>query len=375
MAGIYIHIPYCKKLCYYCDFHFSLQTNTIPDFISALCAEIRLQKDFLVQQEISTIYFGGGTPSVLSAQDINTILAEIRSNFSVHPQAEISFECNPEDCTKSYLTEIAEIGITRLSIGVQSFDDAELGMLNRRHSGKQAQQAINTAYDAGFTNCTIDVIYGLPNQSLEAWKKNLKQVETLPVSHISAYALTLEPKTALNHFVKNKHIQMLPDTDVVKHFEYLLEWAEKQDFEQYEISNFAKHMAYSQHNTNYWKQIPYLGLGPSAHSYNGQKRFWNIAHNQKYITAIQQGAIPNQSEVITITDAFNEYVMTNLRTKWGVDMRTIKNTYPQKYFVTFTSAIQKFLANGMLRQDESIIRITNKGIMVSDAIITDLFYV
>ena len=376
MSSIYIHIPYCKKLCYYCDFYFSLQLNTKQDYIAAVCKELVLQKDFFSDTTtINTIYFGGGTPSVLSIHEIETILHTIATLWTISEDAEITFECNPDDITKEYCQELLHIGINRTSVGIQSFFDNELLALNRRHTAKQAISSIQLIKDAGFKNCTIDVIYGLPSQTLETWGKTLEIAADLSIQHISAYALSVEEKTALYSFVSKGKIILPQEQTVIEQFTYLIEWAHENNFEHYEISSFAKPGFYSQHNSLYWEQKPYLGVGASAHSYDGSIRYWNIAHNKKYISNIFQGNIPHNQEKLTLSDAFNEYIMTGLRTKKGVSFTYIKNTFPNNYFVTFTSQIKTYKKQGLLTETNGIVQLTQKGVCISNSIISDLFIV
>lgn len=339
----------------------------------ALCKEIELQKDFLGTQTIETIYFGGGTPSVLNKQEIAQIFDSIYSNFIVSPTSEISFECNPDDLNIQYLKDLHELGINRLSIGIQSFFDDDLIAINRRHTAADAQNCVKLAQQVGFSNITVDLIYGLPNQTLERWKQNLDFVAQLNVQHLSAYALTVEKSTALHKFVKTGKIVIPQDEQVISHFEYLVEWSQNQEFEQYEISNFAKNGMYSMHNSNYWKGVNYLGVGPSAHSFNGTHRFWNIAHNQKYIQSIQQEIVPREVEGLTLANRFNEYIMTGLRTKWGVEIELIKSKFPNEYYCNFTELIKTYILQELMQQTATHVSFTTKGFMLSDAIIAELF--
>lgn len=371
--SIYLHIPYCKKLCYYCDFHFSLNLTTKQEFVAALCKEIELQKDFLTAQKLETIYFGGGTPSVLSKDEIAQILHTIKKNFPISETAEISFECNPDDLNKDYLQDLFHLGINRLSIGIQSFFNDDLLILNRRHNSQEAKNCVKIAQEVGFRNITIDLIYGLPNQTIERWRQNLEIVSQLNIQHLSAYALTVEKTTALHKFVNTGKIIIPQDEQVISHFEYLVEWSHKQGFEQYEISNFARNGMYSKHNSNYWKGIPYLGVGPSAHSFNGTHRFWNISHNQKYIQSIQEGIVPREAEELSISDRFNEYLMTGLRTKWGVEIEFIKTNFPNDFYCNFTELITKYISQDLMKKTQTHVFFTTKGFMLSDSIISELF--
>ena len=372
MSGLYVHIPYCAKLCYYCDFHFSLNLKTRRDFVDAVCKELLLRKDFF-STPIETIYFGGGTPSLLTHDELERIFSSIRQNFQIVSNAEISFECNPDDLTASYCENLLKLGVNRLSIGIQSFFDDDLQLLNRRHSAKTAQNAAKTAQDAGFQNITIDLIYGLPNMTLERWNKNLEEAAKLNVQHLSAYSLMVEEHTALHKFVRTGKFILPPEETVLEQFNYLIDWAKANDFEQYEISNFAKNGMYSKHNTSYWTGKPYLGVGPSAHSFDGEKRFWNIAHNAKYIAALRDGVIPCETEILTIRDKYNELIMTGLRTKHGVNESVIAQKFPPKYAQNFLACKSKFLNQNLLQENGLFVSLTRKGIMVSDMIMSEFF--
>lgn len=373
MSSLYIHIPYCKKLCYYCDFHFSLNLKTKADFVAALCKELELQKQFLGCKTIETIYFGGGTPSVLSKDEMLQILQTIQTYWNISTTAEISFECNPDDLNLSYCKALYSIGINRLSIGIQSFFDDELRMLNRRHTAYEAQQAVHNAQQAGFANITIDLMYGLPNQTMERWKQNLDIVSQLNVQHISCYALTVEKKTALAQLVKRKQVIPQSDDAYIQQYNYLILWCEQNGFEQYEISNFAKNGMYSQHNSNYWSGKPYLGVGPSAHSYNGTQRFWNIAHNQKYIDALQNNILLQESEQLSHSNICNEYIMTALRTIQGIEIQRIQQLMTSEEFDSFLIQVQTLIQSEKLCMSASHIYCTSQGFMVSDMIIAELF--
>jgi len=376
LSGIYIHIPFCKKICYYCDFYFSLNLANKLDIVQAICTELELRKHFYSPETvIQTIYFGGGTPSVLTAQEIAKILNSITEFYTVSPEAEITFECNPDDLTLNYCQDLHVLGINRLSIGIQSFHDKDLEVMNRRHNSYEAEAAVLNAKQAGFNNITIDVMYGLPGMTPAEWDYTLSKVAELDVQHISAYALTIEPKTAFSKFVKNGRIKIPKDEGVVQYFERLIEFAKEQGFEHYEISNFAKDGMYSKHNTSYWQQKKYLGVGASAHSFNGEYRMWNISNNRKYIESIMQGIVPNEEEKLSQIDRYNEYIMTSLRTKWGVNIEYLKKNFEKDYYRTFAEINKKYIAKGLLQEKENSIILTNKGVMLSDAIMSDFFIV
>ena len=372
MSGLYIHIPYCAKLCYYCDFHFSLNLKTRNGFVDAVCRELQLRKDFF-STPVETIYFGGGTPSLLTGEEIGQIVSTMYETFQIQPNAEFSFECNPDDLTASYCESLLKQGVNRLSIGIQSFYDDDLQLLNRRHSATTAQSAVRTAQTAGFQNITIDLIYGLPNMTMERWKKNLDEVGKLNVQHLSAYSLMVEEHTALHKFVRTGKFILPPEEYVLEQFNYLIDWTKANDFEQYEISNFAKNGMYSKHNTSYWTGKPYLGVGPSAHSFDGEKRFWNIAHNAKYIAALRDGVIPCETEILTTRDKYNELIMTGLRAKQGVNESVITQIFPQEYIQNFIFCKNKFLEQNLLQENGTFVSLTRKGIMVSDMIMSEFF--
>jgi oxygen-independent coproporphyrinogen-3 oxidase len=342
--------------------------------ISAICKELQLRKDFFTNHSIQTIYFGGGTPSLVPIEEVELILNTIRSLWQVDEQAEISFECNPDDMTIDYMQHLRAIGINRLSVGIQSFIDKELITINRRHNSEQACQCIKTAQQAGFKNISIDLIYGLPKQTLQSWKQSLEIAQKFDLQHISTYCLTVEKNTALNTFVKRKTITIAPEELVLQQFEYLQQWARENSFEHYELSNFARNGAYSKHNTSYWQQKPYLGVGPSAHSYNRRERLWNIAHNQKYIDTLARDELACESEILSMHACYNEYILTGLRTKWGVNMTYIQQNFPN-LFTTFVAKTQSYIERGFLMLENENIKLTKKALLIADNIIVDLFIV
>lgn len=372
MSHLYLHIPYCSKLCYYCDFHFSLNLKTRKGFVDAVCKELQMRKDFFTEP-IETLYFGGGTPSLLSKDELNQIFTTIHENFSISSDAEISFECNPDDISEEYCKTLRSFGINRLSIGIQSFFDDDLQLLNRRHSADSALRAVKIAQNTGFQNITVDLIYGLPNMTLNRWKQNLQEVEKLHIQHLSAYSLMVEEHTALHKFVKTGKFILPNEDSVLEQFNYLIDWSERTGFEQYEISNFAKNGMYSRHNSSYWTGSQYLGVGPSAHSFDGKNRFWNVANNAKYIESINNNVIPSECETLSTRDRYNELIMTGLRTKKGVDIGLIKNNFPDEYYRNFVTQKNIFLSQGLLQECQNSISLTRKGIMLSDMIMSDFF--
>jgi oxygen-independent coproporphyrinogen-3 oxidase len=373
MSGIYIHIPFCKKICYYCDFHFSLNLSHKESFIVALLKEIVLQKDYLSNKTIETIYFGGGTPSILSSTDINQIFSQLERHFDLSTVGEITLEANPDDLSLDYLQALKQTRINRLSIGIQSFFDEDLVLMNRRHTASDAYTCVENAIKMGFNNITIDLMYGLPNFSLERWKKNIAMALSLQINHISAYHLTIEKQTAFNKFQKDGKI-ILP-TEELSELQYhtLVDILKEQGFVHYEISNFARSGFYAAHNSNYWKQKSYLGLGPSAHSFNGNSRQWNISNNLKYISALETGNILFEIEKLSEKERFNEYILTSLRTIWGVNIAYIKNNFPQEYCSIFIAKMEDYVQQGHALCNDTTISLTNKGMFISDTIISDVF--
>ena len=373
MSGIYIHIPFCKKICYYCDFHFSLNLSHKEQFIASLLKEIALQKDYLSDKNIETIYFGGGTPSVLSAQEINQIFDEIEKHFDLSNVGEITLEANPDDLSLDYLQALKQTKINRLSIGIQSFFDEDLLLMNRRHSANDAFQCVENAKKVGIDNITIDLMYGLPNLSLERWKENINYALSLQVPHISAYHLSIEKQTAFNKF-NNDGKFTLPSEDLSElQYITLVEMLKEQGFIHYEISNFAHEDFMAVHNSNYWKQKQYLGLGPSAHSFNGISRQWNISNNLKYISSLESNSINFEIEELSEKERFNEYILISLRTIWGVDIEHIKKHFPQNYCSIFIAKMESYVLQGFAVQNDATISLTNKGMFISDTIISDIF--
>ena len=375
MAGIYIHIPFCKQACYYCDFHFSTSMKYQDEMVEAIILELQMQKTMFATANIETIYFGGGTPSVLSNQAITAILDTIYKNYALADDLEITLEANPDDLTATKIKSLANTPINRLSIGVQSFDDAVLRYMNRSHNSKQALTSIKQAQDSGFENMTIDLIYGVPQVSNAAWESELEQFFTLQIPHLSAYALTVESKTALASLIQKGKYKPLDEAQALAHFERLLAASQKQDFMHYEISNFAKAEYLSKHNTAYWQGKNYLGIGPSAHSFVGNTRFWNIANNVKYIKSINSGVLPQEQEELTPKDQYNEYVMTQMRTIWGVDSAYIQSNFGSIYFDYFTRQIQKHIAQNNVLQNANIFTLSPQGKFRADGISSDLFWI
>lgn len=320
MAGIYIHIPFCKTACNYCNFHFSTSLTMKEDFVNALLTEVKLQSIYLGLEKIETIYFGGGTPSLLEANDLTRILEAVHANFQIVKDVEITLEANPDDINIEKLKDWKTSGINRLSIGTQSFIERDLQFMKRAHTAKEAKNSILLAAEYGFDDISIDLIYGVPNLSDEEWISNVKTAFELPIQHLSCYALTVEEDTILYHDIRKGKTAAPIDENASRHFDIIMQMAKENAFEHYEISNFGKQGYISKHNTSYWQNKPYLGLGPSAHSFNVVSRQWNIANNKKYIESLKEGNLAFEKEVLTETEKLNEYIMTGLRTKWGIDL-------------------------------------------------------
>lgn len=343
------------------------------EMLEAISRELHLRKSEL-QYEVSSIYFGGGTPSLLSTEEINDLMNVIIQNYNISKDPEITLEANPDDLSKEKIIALSKTSINRLSIGIQSFYEDDLKMMNRAHTSKEAQLSIEWA-SKYFTNISIDLIYGIPNMSHEKWRKNLRYCFEKGVQHISSYALTVEPKTALYDFIKKGKYPPIDEKLAAEHFDILLEETSKNDFEQYEISNFAKSNYYSKHNTSYWRSKPYLGIGPSAHSFETSYRSWNISNNNLYIKAIQKGKLPLERETLTKEDKYNEMLMTGLRTKWGISLETVGNLFGLKYKQELIRAAQKNISNGNLEIIENVLLITRKGKFFADGIASELFVV
>ena len=375
MAGLYIHIPYCKQKCHYCDFHFSTFLHTKTDFLQALLKEIVFQKDYLLGESIQTIYFGGGTPSLLDKEAINKVMDSIDRNFNIASKAEITLEANPDDLTSLKVKDLKQTAINRFSIGVQSFQDADLQFMNRAHSASEAMSSIKRVQDAGWENISMDLIYGTPTLSDSAWNENLTTFTALQVPHLSAYALTVEENTALHHFIEHKKCPPVEEEKSARHFLQLMETLPKSNFIQYEISNFGKENYFSQHNSNYWKREKYLGLGPSAHSYNGIERHWNVSNNAKYIIEIDKGIVPAEKETLHPQQNYNDYLLTNLRTIWGVNTDFVKSAFLGHFYDFLIDNCQKWIKSGHILQENELLTLSQKGKFMADGIAQDLFWV
>ncbi len=374
MAGIYIHIPFCKVKCHYCDFHFSTQLNNVDTVIEAMCKEITERKHYLNHQNIKTIYLGGGTPSILSFNHLEKLIDEVKKHYDLVPDYEFTIECNPDDITLEKLNEFKQLGINRLSIGIQSFDEDQLKSLNRAHNAKEARQAVELAIATGFDNITIDLIYGLPDTDENYWRKQIEQAIDLGISHISSYCLTFEEKTVFGNWLKKGKIKALPDETSLNQFKQLCQSLEQAGYEHYEISNFALPGFVSKHNSSYWLGASYIGIGPSAHSFNGKSRQWNMANNAIYSKNINSNVTYYEVEVLTENDRFNEYIMTRIRTKWGIELDYLKTHFPQQINQVIDQ-IKLFIETGKLQANADSITLTKSGKFLSDHITEKLFIV
>jgi oxygen-independent coproporphyrinogen III oxidase len=375
MAGIYLHIPYCKEACTYCDFHFSIQMKDKSIMLAALMKELTQRKDFLEDEIIETIYFGGGTPSLLKSYEVLKILELIHKEFRIAFDSEITIEANPDDLTKIYTSELSKTKINRLSIGVQSWDDADLTSLNRRHTSKQAEDAINNVLESGISNISIDLIYGLPKMNIDKWKRNLSKTFTFNITHLSAYHLSYEEGTVLDHLRKKKKVLPVEEEESEEQFQVLLKDTESQGFIQYELSNFSKKGYESKHNSSYWNGVKYLGIGPSAHSFSGKIRSWNISNNKKYVEGILSGISNSECEQLSLNDAFNEYIMTGLRMRKGIDLNNLLEHFGKDKSEHFVHKVKFYIKESLAEYFEERVRLTVKGMFLSDRIISDIMIV
>ncbi|TJY37898.1 radical SAM family heme chaperone HemW [Pontimicrobium aquaticum] len=379
-AAIYIHIPFCKQACHYCDFHFSTSLKKKEELINALIKELELRKEEFQNQSIETIYFGGGTPSLLTNEELSLLINAVYTNYQVVDNPEITLEANPDDLTEKRVKELANSQINRLSIGIQSFFEDDLKSMNRAHNATEAKECLKEA-TRYFDNITIDLIYGIPNMSLEKWNENLKIAFNFGVNHISSYALTVEPKTALDSFIKKGTYPPIDEELALEHFNHLIAETDKQGFVHYEISNFGKPNYFSKHNTSYWQGKSYLGIGPSAHSFYNNQRSWNIANNTKYIKSIQQNQLPSTVETLTKKNRFNECVMTGLRTIWGVSLLKIEEDFGSEFKEHLLTASKEFINQQLLIVTSSDcdsnciekLQATQKGKFLIDGISSSLF--
>lgn len=373
MAGIYIHIPFCKQACHYCDFHFSTSLKKKEEMLAAIQKELFLRKDELAGEHIETIYFGGGTPSILAVDEINRLIDTVYQQYTVVEQPEITLEANPDDLDVATIQRLAQSKVNRLSIGIQSFGEEDLKMMNRAHNAQEAISCLQEVVKY-FDNISIDLIYGIPNLSNERWIENIQRILDLGIPHISCYALTVEERTALNKLIQKGVIPSPKEEVAHAHFMLLIEKLRANGYVHYELSNFAKPGYYSKNNSAYWLGKKYVGIGPSAHSFDGRYRSWNISNNPLYIKAIEAGELPSEIEELSVVDRYNEYVMTGLRTIWGVDLTRVSNEFGVTFHDYLVRESASFIADGLMQQQANILTITDKGKFLSDGIASDLFW-
>ena len=373
MAGIYIHVPFCRKLCFYCDFYHLVSSSVKDDqsFIGALLKEASLRKDYLANETVSTIYLGGGTPSVLGMEQLEAILDGIFRLFKVADDCEITIELNPDDVSEDYLNGLKSLKINRVSLGVQSWKDSDLKMLNRRHDARQAMIALESIIASGFENVTIDMIYGIPGMTLKDWEENLNKSFSFDIKHLSAYHLTFEQGTVFGKMLEKGLISEIDENDSASQFNLLVDKAVSAGFIHYEISNFGKPGYFSVHNSNYWKQVSYLGLGPSAHSFNGFTRQWNTRDLKGYVKAVNSGKPFFEREDLDIRTRFNEYIMTSLRTMWGIDLEYVERVFEKEGYDYIMNLSGKYKNYGLMKHEKNSLVLTNQGMLISDNIISE----
>ncbi|SEP75543.1 radical SAM family heme chaperone HemW [Flavobacterium urocaniciphilum] len=388
MSGIYIHIPFCKQACHYCDFHFSTSMKKKDEMVLALAKEIELRKSEFQNELVETIYFGGGTPSVLTIDDIRFLIDSVYKHYRVIENPEITLEANPDDLDQETILQYANSPINRLSIGVQSFFEDDLELMNRAHNSAEAKKCLEFATQH-FDNISIDLIYGMPNMSNEKWLQNIETALSFNIPHISSYALTVEPRTALDKMIKVGTVPKLDDDLAQQHFHILIDKLEENGFVHYELSNFGKPDYFSKNNTAYWLGKKYIGIGPSAHSYNGESRSWNVANNSLYLKTIAENKVPSETEFLSKNDRYNEYIMTGLRTIWGVSLERIESEFGSKYLDYLQKQAEKFILEELLEIvtssvsmksesksiEKQVLKTTKKGKFLSDGIASDLFLV
>jgi len=374
VSGIYIHIPFCKKACHYCNFHFSTNQNSKSAFIKAVCKELMLRKSEYASEEIQSIYFGGGTPTVLEVSELDAILQTVYEHYNVSDTPEITLEANPDDLGTEKIKALSQTKINRLSIGIQSFHESDLTAMNRAHNADEAKKCLEIA-TTYFDNITIDLMFGMPTMSVAQWRQNLQTAFGFGIKHLSCYALTVEPKTALEHFINKGSHPPMDDELAAKHFEVLLQETATQGLTHYETCSFGHLDYFSRHNTSYWLGKTYMGVGPSAHSFDGVQRSWNVSNNSKYIKSLEADLRPYESEVLSVENRFNEYIMTGLRTIWGVSLEKIETDFGVKIKTQLLENSKKFRASKTLILEENHLKITRTGKFLSDGIASDLFLV
>jgi oxygen-independent coproporphyrinogen-3 oxidase len=373
MAGIYVHVPFCKQACHYCNFHFSTSLNLKNGFLRALLKEIEIRKDYIGNEEVKTVYFGGGTPSLLSSDDLKTIMDALHSSFRINPDAEVTFESNPDDINPASLQTWKENAVNRLSIGIQSFFKTDLEWMNRAHNEVQAKDCVLMAHDAGFHNISIDLIYGTPSLPDEKWMTNMQTAISLNIPHLSCYALTVETGTALSTFIRKSQIADVNADDQARQFLMMTDFLAANGYEHYEISNFALPGKRSQHNSSYWSGAKYIGLGPSAHSFDGTSRQWNVANNALYIKALNDNKVPFEQETLSDSQRFNEYIMTSLRTMEGTDINKARGIFRGQASDDLLKHSEKFIERGWMQEHSNRLVLTREGKLFADGIASELF--
>lgn len=375
MAGIYIHIPFCKTRCIYCDFYSTTRSELKERYVRALCRELQMRREYLRGEAVETVYFGGGTPSQLAEEDFRQIFQTLQEVYGLEHCREITLEANPDDLTEAYTVMLRRLPFNRISMGIQTFDDAMLKLLNRRHNAVQAIEAVDRCRRAGFDNISIDLIYGLPDETDERWRRDLQQVVALGVEHISAYHLTYEEGTRLYQLLQAHSICEVDEDSSLRFFSTLIDTLTAAGYEHYEISNFCRPGRHSRHNTSYWQGIPYLGCGPSAHSFDRRTREWNVASLEKYMCAIEAGGREYETECLDDVTRYNEYVMTALRTKRGIAAEDLKRTFGTELWQYCRDMARPYIDSGKLRVEDNRLCLTREGIFVSDGIISSLMYI
>lgn len=374
VAGIYLHIPFCKQACHYCDFHFSTNLDRKSQMIETICHELELRKDELQGETIHSIYFGGGTPSLLSQPELQSLLQAIHENFGVDDHAEITLEANPDDLDEEKLHQFKSAGVNRLSIGIQTFDEARLKYINRAHSAIEAKKSLDLVKQIGFENVSADLIYAIPPEGIDYWENDLNTLLAYDLAHVSLYGLTIEEKTVFGKWAKKGKLYEVPEETAAKQYQLAIDLLTAHGYEHYEVSNFAKPGMYSRHNSAYWDDQVYLGVGPGAHSYDGASRSYNISNNAKYTAALAKDTLALTREVLTATDKVNEYLFTHLRTKKGVDLRSIRSTHAKDLLMDYPTILSEFENQGLIQISTDHLKLTSKGFMIADEITWRLFY-
>lgn len=374
MAGIYIHVPFCATRCIYCDFY-TVTTRNHQLFVDSLVKEISLRKDYLGEQRVNTIYFGGGTPSTLSIELIGRIFDVLYRYFNIEQKAEITLEANPDDLNERYIHSLNQLPVNRLSLGLQTFNNEMLRFLKRRHTGQEAEAAVKRCQDAGYDNISVDLMYGLPKQTYELFHYDILRVLALDVPHLSAYHLIYEQGTKLFRMLKNGQVRSVEESLSLRMFSLLISELKKNGFEHYEISSFAQSGLYSRHNTGYWKGASYIGLGPSAHSFNGKNRQWNVSSLKKYAQGIEEGHVYSEEEPDSEDIRYNEMIMTGLRTMWGVDLRSLESVFGRERLLYCLKNAQKYVREGLIIKEGDILKLSTQGLFISDTIMSDLMWV